>query len=225
MREEDSNKESIEDLENAINRLQKSSGSKNKLAQAHNQLGLSYFKDGRFEKALDQYNKAIDIDGENDIYYNNRSLALSHSKQLDAALADLKKALEIKSDDPRTYYNRGSIYKSKKEFELAHEDFDRAIELAERIPAYKNSSSFYHAKGLAFSYDHQYKAAKECFRIAMDRDPSNMQSIFHYGLMQHRLKELSGALASFTTVIENKPKKDGLSKEKMEDRIVRRVLT
>ena len=225
-------KESIEDLENAITKLQKSSTQKPKQAEVHNQLGLSYVEDAKFEKALDQYNKAIDIQANNNVYYNNRSLAHSHLKAADLALADLNKALSIESRDPKTYFNRGAIYvslagkdaaskfpadqaRAVEDYGRAHEDYDKAIELAEKIPAYKNKCIFHHAKGLAYFFAREYELAKEWFKLAIQRDPGYMPSLFHYGLMQHQLKDQKGALASLTAVIEtNKENKS------VQDRIV-----
>lgn len=59
---------------------------------------------------MDQYNKAIDIDSENAVFYNNRGLAFSHLGQYDNALADLNKSIEKDDNDPWSYFNRGDIY-------------------------------------------------------------------------------------------------------------------
>ena len=63
---------------------------------------------------MEQYNKAIDIDSDNAVFYNNRGLAYAHLGQYDNALNDLIKAIDLDRNDPRSYFNRGDIYCSLK---------------------------------------------------------------------------------------------------------------
>jgi anaphase-promoting complex subunit 3 len=79
-----------------------------------------------------------------------------------------------------------------REYENAHKDYDTAISLSDE------NSSFYHAKGLAYQYSEQFQNAKECFKKALQIDPSHIPSVFHLGLMHHKLGELPDALECFS---------------------------
>jgi tetratricopeptide (TPR) repeat protein len=89
-----------------------------------------------------------------------------------------------------------------REYEKSHRDYDTAISLSD------DNCSFYHAKGLAFQYSEDYSSAKDCFKKALQIDPSHLPSIFHLGLMHHKLGELADALESFSQVIRINSKKE-----------------
>lgn len=166
---------------------------------------------------MDQYNKAIEINPDGAAFYVNRGLSLKHlgDQYQDQALEDFNKAISLNPADPKPYFNRGTIYTSKREFERAHEDYDTAIELAKGIPEYATYSTFHHAKGLAFSDEKRYVEAKIYFQEAIKKNPGSIQSIFHLGVVRHKLKELVHALEEFTIVIDS-----NLRQETAEDRLV-----
>lgn len=219
--------ESVKDLLMAVSKLEKAtsgiSGDKSFLARAHNELGLSYYESKHMERALEQFNKAIDNENENSVFYNNRGLTHLHNGSAEMALVDFKKAIELNDQDPKGFLNRGDVYcvmransNDRKFFQLAHEDYDRAIELAYEMPEYENNCSLKHAKGLAYQEEGNleekepekyYQLALECFYEAKELDPEHSPPIFHYGQMQHKLGDLDGALESFTRVIELDSKK------------------
>lgn len=177
----------------------------------------------------------------------NRGLSLKHlgDQYQDQALADFQEAIKLNPNDPRPYFNRGTIYCSKQDYEATHRDYDRAIELTSGIPEYSKFSTFHHAKGLAYSDQRDFESAKKCFQEAIMKNPVSVQSIFHLGLVEHELKELTKALEAFTEVIntnkaalaDNEPKEHAKSqddfnddvntikkKEKKEDRLVNLIL-
>jgi tetratricopeptide (TPR) repeat protein len=166
---------------------------------------------------MDQYNKAIEINPEGAAFYVNRGLSMKHlgDQFLEQALEDFNKAISLNPKDPKPYFNRGTIYTGKRDFVRAHEDYDEAIRYAKELPEYDDFSTFLHAKGLAYSDEKKFVEAKRCFEEAIQKNPKSTQSIFHLGVVQHKLKELSNALKSFTEVI-----KRPIEEEKAEDRLV-----
>jgi len=67
-------------------------------ATACGNLGLLYKADGQLEKALQQFNRAIDFERDNYLGYNNRASCHFAMEQYELAIADAKQALEIKSN-------------------------------------------------------------------------------------------------------------------------------
>lgn len=64
-------------------------------------------KAGNFDKAVEEYSKAIGLDGNNHVYYSNRSNAYVQLKRYEEALADANKAVQLDPKWPRGYGRKG----------------------------------------------------------------------------------------------------------------------
>lgn len=182
-------------LKDALNRM-KTSAPPAKHALALNELGLTYFQLGKFEDALENYTRAIDLDPENSSYYNNKALANVHLDYIDLAMNDFDKAIELQPDDFRSYLNRGDAHAAMKRFEKAHSDFDKALPLCA-----DHKHLVLHSKGLCYQLENQLENAMNCFQMALEYKPDDSSSMFHLGLMQTKLNFLPMALETFTSVI------------------------
>lgn len=83
-----------------------------------------YFKKQQYEKAIELYTKAIDIDPTNPIFYGNRSFAHLKTESFGYALSDASKALELDRTYVKGYYRRASAYMSLGKFKLALRDYE-----------------------------------------------------------------------------------------------------
>ncbi|CRK90452.1 CLUMA_CG004156, isoform A [Clunio marinus] len=84
----------------------------------------SYFKNKDYDKAIELYTKAIEIDPHNAVYYANRSLANLRQESFGYALND---ALSSMKSDPgylKAYYRRAAAHMSLGKFKLALSDFE-----------------------------------------------------------------------------------------------------
>lgn len=99
-------------LDQSIEQLKKAVELKPENANAHNNLGLSFFERRDFDEALGEYTQAIrcvemnkkqeNVEDEA-LYYNNRGLAHYKMENLDAALDDMNKAIELCSNEPAEF--------------------------------------------------------------------------------------------------------------------------
>jgi len=77
---------------------------------------ISYFKGvacqlkRRWDEAIDEYNKAIEINHEYACAYNARGHAYYRKGQYDKAISDYTKAIELNSRYAYAYKNRGFVY-------------------------------------------------------------------------------------------------------------------
>ncbi|KAK7204487.1 hypothetical protein BZA70DRAFT_290449 [Myxozyma melibiosi] len=76
-------------------------------AEALKAEGNKFVASRDYEKAIDAYTKAIELDGTNKIYYSNRAAAYSASKAHDLAIKDAEKALEIDPKYAKAYSRLG----------------------------------------------------------------------------------------------------------------------
>ena len=76
-------------------------------ASAYIDRGIAYAKKGEFNKAVPDFNKAIEIDPNSAPAYNNRGLAYRRKDELKKALSDYTKAIQIDPRYAEAYNNRG----------------------------------------------------------------------------------------------------------------------
>ena len=95
-------------------------------AVAHFAKGVSYQEKGQRDKAIAEYNKAIEINPRHAQPYANRGYAYAAIGKYDQAITDYNKALEINPIYAKAYANRGYAYRSKGEYEKAMGDFRKA---------------------------------------------------------------------------------------------------
>ena len=69
-----------------------------------------------FGAAIEDYNKAIDLDPEDARTYTNRGNAYRDIGDFGAAIEDYNKAIDLDPEDARFYTNRGLAYAEKSDF-------------------------------------------------------------------------------------------------------------
>ncbi len=107
----------------------------------------SYDDKGEYDRAIADYDKAIELKPNNPVAYNNRGNAYSSKREYDRAIADYSKAIEL---DPKlaaaSYNGRGGAYADQEDYNSALPDLNKAIELDPKYAfAYYNRGKTYEA--------------------------------------------------------------------------------
>jgi tetratricopeptide (TPR) repeat protein len=133
--------------------------------------GINYFKNQKYDEAIDAFSRAIQINPNKADIYNNRGLSYKMKGDLDNAIIDFNKAVEIDPTYEKAYYNMGSAYFKKGDFDKAIKEFDKTIEINPGfVQAYANRASIYFrkkeydsswanmhkAEGLGFKFDPEF---------------------------------------------------------------------
>jgi tetratricopeptide (TPR) repeat protein len=84
---------------------------------------------GEYALAIDDFNKALQLDPKSAEAYHGRGLAYSQLGELDRAIADLSEAIQLNPNDFRAFYNRGLMYSRKGDYDPALADLSEAIRL------------------------------------------------------------------------------------------------
>ena len=104
--------------------------------------GIAYSAIKVFDKAIEQYGKAIELNPNFVEAYNNRGIAYGNKGDFDRAIQDFNKSIELDSQLVEVYNNRGIAYDSKGDFDRAIQDFNKSIELNPNYAkAYYNRST------------------------------------------------------------------------------------
>jgi tetratricopeptide (TPR) repeat protein len=139
------------------------------LDRAYVRRGNAYGKSRKFDLAIADFTKAIELNPKRFENYAARAVAYRETNRMPEALADFNHAISLNASDPRLLSDRGVIYKRTGKLENAIADFSKAIELDPKsILAYMNRSGAYRQQR-EFS-----KALADCH--AADKllpDPSN----------------------------------------------------
>ncbi len=88
---------------------------------------------GKYEEAILSYTRAIEIDPENALGYNNRGDVYVLTGNVRNALEDFSRAISLKPGFVMAYFSRGSLYDKMGMVEFAQEDLSRTIELEPRM--------------------------------------------------------------------------------------------
>ena len=92
----------------------------------HNE-GNEYYKKNEFDKAIECYDKALEISPNLLETYFNRGLAYTRKQMYDKAIEDLSKVIELNPNLAEAYYTRGLVYEYKQDYDRAISDYDHSI--------------------------------------------------------------------------------------------------
>ncbi|EDW04115.1 small glutamine-rich tetratricopeptide repeat-containing protein beta [Drosophila grimshawi] len=109
------------------------------LAESIKNEGNRLMKDGKFNEALLQYNRAITFDPKNPIFYCNRAAAHIRLGDNDRAVTDCKSALLYNVNYSKAYCRLGVAYSNLGKFTEAEHAYAKAIELEPDNADYRNN--------------------------------------------------------------------------------------
>ena len=99
------------------------------LEHEYHNLANDYYKIGEFDKAIEHYNKALELRPDLQETYFNRGLAFTRKSMYDRAMEDLNKVIELNPNLAEAYYTRGLIHEYKLEYDLSILDYNKALEV------------------------------------------------------------------------------------------------
>lgn len=88
--------------------------------------GVAYRRNGKLDKAMDDFNQAIKIDPQNARAYNRRGVVYVHQKQYGKALSDYNRAINLNPRFVDAYVNRGNLYQNLGKFRESENDYKTA---------------------------------------------------------------------------------------------------
>jgi tetratricopeptide (TPR) repeat protein len=115
---------------------------------AYNNRGLTYDEMGWFDKAIEDFDRAIALAPADHKAYTNRGMLFGKTGRFDKAIEDFKKAIVLKPSDPEAYNNLGIVYAKAGLADKAFEQFNNAILLNQgQAMAYYNRGLLYFRTG------------------------------------------------------------------------------
>ena len=205
----------------------------NEQALEEKNLGNKAFSAGNYDEALTHYEKAIELEPTNIVYYNNKATALIKQKKFDEAIELLNNAIEIGRSNHASYENIAKAYTKIASAQVGKDDYDAAIEALKasilekqdptvkrelkrledinarrKAAAYENPELAEQAKqeGNKFFQEKKFPEAIERYTEAIKRAPRNPTLYSNRAAAYSKLMEYPMALKDCDKAIEIDPK-------------------
>jgi len=170
----------------------------NSLKQIY-RMALIYALESEFEEAIEEFDKAIELDPNNPKYHNNKGNALYDLHNYQEAIEEFDKAIELDPNNPNYHNNKGNALLKLGRYEEAIEEFDKAIELKPNNPSYHNN------KGIAQDDLHNYQEAIEEYDKAIELKPKDPSYHNNKGIALGEMQRYQEAIEEFDKAIELDP--------------------
>ena len=135
-------------------------------ARAYNRRGVNYEQLERYEEAVADYTRAIQLQPAAPNFYFNLGNALSSQGRYQRAIAQYDQAIRLFPDDADYYNNRGLAYAKLGRYERAIKNCSAAIWLK------PDDADYYHTRGAAYQQQGDTRRAEADFATARKLDPT-----------------------------------------------------
>ncbi|MBF0278083.1 MAG: tetratricopeptide repeat protein [SAR324 cluster bacterium] len=163
---------------------------------AFQELGRLYAHSGKLDHALNYSNKALELNKNLPLAYNNRGTVLFKLKKYNQAIEDFDQAILLIPNFGEAFYNRGLSYFNRNQYKQALNDFDQAIQLK------PGQAVIYLHRANTFSILNKPFEALEDFRRSLTLNPDQPELYFNLGLLYSELGNFEEAIASYSKSIE-----------------------
>ncbi|MBZ5509651.1 MAG: protein kinase [Acidobacteriia bacterium] len=137
-----------------------------RLAPVHVTFGLIYQGTGRYEDAVKEFGRALDLDATSDAAYRGLATSYASLGKTKEAEDAYRRAIEMRKDYWGGYSALGAFYNQAGRYDEAAAQFRRAIELApENVRGYTNLGGVYFFQG-------KYQEAQQLFEKSLAIQPN-----------------------------------------------------
>ncbi len=164
-------------------------------ADAYNQRGIAFRRNGDFARAIADQSKAIEIKPTFAPAYNSRGFAYQQQKDYDRALVDYNKAIELDPGYAIAHFNRAITHAKKDDTNCAIADLKQAIKLG--------------GGDIDYLFDAmkptEHNQIVSLFTQAIERDAKDAAAHYERGLLYAAVDEPQRAIADYSQAIEIDP--------------------
>ena len=171
-------------------------------AEAYFKTGVSKQKLKDYKGALEDYNKAIQLNPNDFNAYSNRGADKFELKDYKGAIEDYTMAIQLnlnKADNSEFYFNRGAAKASLKDYEDSITDFTKATQLN------SDNSRAYLNRGLSKAELKDYKGSIKDFSKAIKSNPNYFAAYCNRGLSEAELKDYNKAIKDYNKALFLQP--------------------
>ncbi|MBI5076694.1 MAG: tetratricopeptide repeat protein [Nitrospirae bacterium] len=161
-----------------------------------------YHKEDQIDRALLDYDKALDIDPAMVMAYERRGSIYAREEKYERAVADFNRAIGLNLHTASVFAMRGAAYSDLKEYELAIDDLSRSIKMDSK------RADTYRLRGEAYSVLHDYGMAAADMKKSIELNPKACCEFHMLGDYLMQQGETEQAIIQYTKATECEPNHD-----------------
>jgi len=167
--------------------------------EASYNLGIAYFNDHDYDKALQQFDQIIAALPNFEKPYYGRALILYRRREFSKAKSDFEQVIKFNPNDYKPYFYLGKVSISLNQFGEAKKYLNKASELN---PDY---SKIYVELGNIYFTQQQYREAIPHYRRALELDPEDVEALQNLGECYYRTQVYYSAYSQFQNLLKIEP--------------------
>lgn len=181
------------------------------------QRGIIFGMQTKFEQAIPDFTKGIELDPKMPEAFYSRGLAYTKTDDDKKALLDYNKAIELSPSYASAYYNRGLVYYRLANYDAAFDDFTKTVQLDPGFAkAFYRLGLIYDLRAMALQYlsdsasleirTENLEMEIQNYDRAISLDPKYIDAIYNRGLAFLKTTKFRKSEKDFLRVIFLDPK-------------------
>jgi tetratricopeptide (TPR) repeat protein len=188
--------------------------------------GIAFAENGKFDKAMSCFERAIEIDPNYARARASRGHLLARLGRYEEAMEDYERAMEIDPDDFAANYGRGIRFAQLGRYDEAMQDYDRAL------GSHPDHADTLFQKGLILAARGQHQESLAYFERALKGKPDDLDILYSKGYALARLGRQEEAIECYDEVLERNPdyaaarieRRRSVAKQKEDNKIMSELL-
>jgi tetratricopeptide (TPR) repeat protein len=172
------------------------------------QSGVAAYRSGKFDKAIEHFNKAVELDAGNPKGYLFLGISKAGKLEHDNAISDLTKAIAMDKTYADAYYIRAFCHYEKNDLQSAVADASQAIAYIEYQPEQFKAYEAFYLRALARYGLNDLKGAIEDFSSSIKKNNQFSEAYLFRGKAYAALGKADSAIGDYEMVLRIDPENE-----------------
>lgn len=175
-------------------------------ARIHTELGAEYFRSGRYETALEEFNMAISKSPSYALAYNGLGLVQAVLGDKAKADASFQRAIQLQPNNSESHNNYGRFLCDNGRYEASIQQFMLAV----KNPLYKTPQVAYSNAGVCASRSNNTALAEDYYQKALAIDPQLYTAAYQLANLQFKRGQNALAYQTLQNSVSQSPTPESL---------------
>ena len=175
-------------------------------ARSHTDLGAAYYQQGKLEIALDEFNRAVEIDPTYSQAHNGLGLVYAALNEDAKADASFKRAIQVQPGSSEAHNNYGSFLCAHKRYDESITQFLEAV----KNPLYSTPNLAYANAGICSVRKNDTKNAEVYLNKALQIEPLTYSAAYQLADIQFKRGDVTTAQKTLQNALIGSPSPETL---------------